>query len=99
VAWTRPLLSWFCKRRRRRRRPPEEEEGLYLRRRRRRRMRRRRRRSSSIIAKNDLERHARTLSGDATEEEERSLIIDLKRHARLAVAWSRHGSLVPRWTV
>ena len=32
------------------------------------------------------------------EEEERSLIIDLKRHARLAVAWSLHGSLVPRWT-
>ena len=32
------------------------------------------------------------------EEEERSLLIDLKRHARLAVAWSRHGSLVPRWT-
>ena len=31
------------------------------------------------------------------EEEERSLSIDLKRHARLAVAWSRHGSLVPRW--
>ena len=24
--------------------------------------------------------------------------IDLKRHARLAVAWSRHGSLIPRWT-
>ena len=32
------------------------------------------------------------------EEEERGLIIDLKRHARLAVAWSRHGSPVPRWT-
>jgi len=32
------------------------------------------------------------------EEEENSLIIDLKRYARLAVAWSRHGSLVPRWT-
>ena len=32
------------------------------------------------------------------EEEKRSLIIDLKRHARLAVAWSRHGSLVPRST-
>jgi len=32
------------------------------------------------------------------EKEERSLIIDLKRHARLAVAWNRHGSLVPRWT-
>ena len=31
------------------------------------------------------------------EEEESSLIIDLKRYARLAVAWSRHGSLVPRW--
>ena len=26
------------------------------------------------------------------------MIKDLKRHARLAVAWSRHGSLVPRWT-
>ena len=24
--------------------------------------------------------------------------VDLKRHARLAFAWSRHGSLVPRWT-
>jgi len=30
------------------------------------------------------------------EEEERSLIKDLKRYARLAVAWDRHGSLVPR---
>ena len=30
--------------------------------------------------------------------EERSLIVDLKRHTQLAVAWSRHGSLVPRWT-
>ena len=32
------------------------------------------------------------------EEEERSLIVDLKRHTQLAVAWNRHGSLVPRWT-
>ena len=32
------------------------------------------------------------------EEEERSLIKDLERHARLAVAWSRRVSLVPRWT-
>ena len=32
------------------------------------------------------------------EEEQRSLITDLKRHARIAVAWSRHGSLVPRLT-
>ena len=32
------------------------------------------------------------------EEEERSLIKDLKRYAQLAVAWDRHGSLVPRWT-
>ena len=30
------------------------------------------------------------------EEEERSLIED--RGTQLAVAWSRHGSLVPRWT-
>ena len=30
------------------------------------------------------------------EEEERSLIKDLKRHVRLAVAWSQHGYLVPR---
>ena len=32
------------------------------------------------------------------DEEERSLIKDLKRYAQLAVAWDRHGSLVPRWT-
>jgi hypothetical protein len=32
------------------------------------------------------------------EEEERSLIKDLKRYAQLAVAWDRHGFLVPRWT-
>jgi hypothetical protein len=32
------------------------------------------------------------------EEEERSLIVDLKRHTQLAVAWNRHGSPVPRWT-
>ncbi len=32
------------------------------------------------------------------EEEERSLITELERHVRLAVVWSRHGSLVPRWT-
>ena len=32
------------------------------------------------------------------EEEERSSIKDLKRYAKLAVAWDRHGSLVPRWT-
>ena len=35
---------------------------------------------------------------DLEEEEERSLIKDLKRCAQLAVAWDRHGSLVPRWT-
>ena len=40
----------------------------------------------------------KTVDAVEEEEEERSLIIDLKRHARLAVAWSRHGSLVPRWT-
>ena len=34
----------------------------------------------------------------AEDEEERSLIKDLKRNARLAVARDRHGSLVPRWT-
>jgi hypothetical protein len=33
------------------------------------------------------------------EEEERDLINDLKRHGRLAVAWDRHGSPVPRWTL
>jgi hypothetical protein len=32
------------------------------------------------------------------EEDERSLIVDLKGHTQLAVAWSRDGSLVPRWT-
>jgi len=32
------------------------------------------------------------------EEEERSLIEDVKRHTQLTVAWSRHGSLVPRRT-
>ena len=32
------------------------------------------------------------------EEEERDLIKDLKRHGRLAVAWDRRGSPVPRWT-
>jgi len=33
------------------------------------------------------------------EEEERDLIKDLKRYCRLAVAWNRHGSPVPRWTL
>jgi len=33
------------------------------------------------------------------EEEERDLINDLKRYGRLAVAWNRHGSPVPRWTL
>ena len=33
------------------------------------------------------------------EEEERDLIKDRKRHGRLAVAWDRHGSPVPRWTL
>ena len=33
------------------------------------------------------------------EEEERDLINDLKRYGRLAVAWSRHGFPVPRWTL
>jgi len=33
------------------------------------------------------------------EEDEKSLIKNLMRHARLAVAWDRHGSQVPRWTV
>jgi len=32
------------------------------------------------------------------EEEERRIIKDLKMHAQLAVAWSRHGFPVPRWT-
>jgi hypothetical protein len=30
------------------------------------------------------------------EEEERDLFNDLKRYGRLAVAWDRHGSPVPR---
>ena len=29
------------------------------------------------------------------EEEERSLIVDLKRHTQLAVAWNRHGLVAP----
>jgi hypothetical protein len=33
------------------------------------------------------------------KEEERGLINDLKRHGRLAVAWDRHGSPVPKWTL
>ena len=33
------------------------------------------------------------------EEEERDLIKDLQRHGRLAVAWDRHGSPVPGWTL
>jgi hypothetical protein len=33
------------------------------------------------------------------EEEERGLIKDLKRQGQLAVAWERHGSPVPRWTL
>ena len=48
----------------------------------------------------DLKRKANSLSRDTREASafglEKSLIKDLKRHARLAVAWSRHGSLVPR---
>jgi len=31
------------------------------------------------------------------EAEAEALIVDLKRHTQLAVAWNRHGSLVPRW--
>jgi hypothetical protein len=34
------------------------------------------------------------LSSSSSEEEERGLIKDLKRYARLAVAWDRHGSLI-----
>ena len=33
------------------------------------------------------------------EEEERDLINGLKRYGRLAVAWNRHGSPVPTWTL
>jgi len=36
-----------------------------------------------------------TCKGRKEEEEERSLIKDLKRYAQLAVAWDRHGSLGP----
>ena len=52
----------------------------------------------------DLKRKANSLSrvrgvgGGGGGGEEFNHSIDLKRHARLAVAWSRHGSLVPRWT-
>jgi len=38
-------------------------------------------------------------SYEEEEEEERDLINDLKRYGRLAVAWNRHGSPVPRWTL
>ena len=38
------------------------------------------------------------MQGDVQVEEERSVIEDLKRHTQLAVAWNRHGSLVPGWT-
>ena len=41
---------------------------------------------------------ALTLRGEE-EEEERDLINDLKRYGRLAVAWNRHGSPVPRRTL
>ena len=37
-----------------------------------------------------------TVSCLLEEEEERSSIIDLKRHTQLTAAWSRHGSPVPR---
>jgi hypothetical protein len=36
--------------------------------------------------------------GAQAMQKERSLIEDLKRHTQLTVAWSRQGSLVPRWT-
>ena len=42
---------------------------------------------------------ARTEEEEEEEEEERGLIKDLKRHCQLAVAWDRHGSPVPRWTL
>ena len=32
------------------------------------------------------------------EEEEEERVKDLKRYVRLAVAWDRRGSPVPRWT-
>ena len=40
-----------------------------------------------------------TISSSEEEEEERGLINDLKRYGRLDVAWNRHGSPVPRWTL
>ena len=45
--------------------------------------------------------HTASLTGLVLEEEEeeRDLINDLKRYGRLAVAWNRHGSPVPRWTL
>ena len=51
-----------------------------------------------ILIRIEVKRLEATLRHAGEEEEERSLIIDLKRHARPAVAWSRHGSPVPRWT-
>jgi len=47
----------------------------------------------------DLLRREKRGAGEGEEEEEEEegeeLIKDLKRHARLAVAWDRHGSLDP----
>jgi len=43
-------------------------------------------------------RRKATPEEEEEEEEERSLFVDLKRHPQLAVGWSRHGSLIPRWT-
>jgi len=53
--------------------------------------------SRTLFAPVDLN-HSKELSRSWEEEEERSLIEDLKRHTQLAVAWSRHGSVVRRWT-
>jgi hypothetical protein len=52
------------------------------------------------VRKSDLRlpKRRRREEGRRRGREERSLIIDLKRHTQLAVAWNRHGSLVPRWT-
>ncbi len=47
---------------------------------------------------NTKSKHRSPLLQEEEEEEQRSLIIDLKRHIQLTVAWSGHGSLVPRRT-
>jgi hypothetical protein len=56
------------------------------------RRRRRRRRSSLIITRTTQRGTHIPRREDAEEAEERGLIKDLKRHARLAVAWVHSGT-------